>query len=30
MLEDGAADLMSETSPPPMPTADHLATERAP
>jgi len=29
MLEDGAADLMSETSPPPMSTADHIATERA-
>jgi hydroxymethylbilane synthase len=29
MLEDGAADLMSQTSPPPLPTADHIATERA-
>ena len=28
LLEDGAADLMSDTSP--LPTADHLATERAP
>jgi hydroxymethylbilane synthase len=29
MLEDGAANLMSQTSPPPLPTADHIATERA-
>jgi hydroxymethylbilane synthase len=28
LLEDGAADLMSDTVP--LPTADHLATERAP
>ena len=29
LLEDGAADLMSDTSPSPLPTADHIATERA-